>query len=127
MSDLRASDVAAWTLSNIVDSTTMYARSGRKHRCLSDENLVKHWIDAFRSVAKNFTNSALWQAESDLVAEFTLRNQTPPYDVIAVELEELGSTMMLTVERMLSAGFEPRDECFNRFLTFVSEKNGPKN
>jgi hypothetical protein len=52
-----------------------------------------------------------------------LRNQTPPYDVIAVELEQLGSTMMLTVERMLSVGFEPSDEWFNRFLTFVSEKN----
>jgi hypothetical protein len=127
MSYPRASDVAAWTLSNSVDSTGEYARSGRKHRSLSDENLVKQWIDAFRAVAKDFTNLALWRAETDLVAEFTLRNQTPPYDVIAVELEQLGSTMMLTVERMLSAGFEPSDEFLNRFLTFVAEKNGPKN
>jgi hypothetical protein len=84
-------------------------------------------VEAFRAVAKDFTNSALWQAQSDLDAELTLRHQTPPWDSMAGELDQLGSTMMLTLERMMSAGHELSEESFNRFLAFVAEKNRPKN
>jgi hypothetical protein len=127
MSDPRASDVLAWTLSNAIDSTGEYVRSGRKHRKLSDETLVQHWIEAFRAVAKDFTNSALWQAESDLGSELTLRHQTPPWELMAVELDQLGSRLMLTLERRMAAGHEISDESFKRFLAFVAEKGRPKN
>jgi hypothetical protein len=47
--------------------------------------------------------------------------------LIAAELDQLGSRVILTLEHMMSAGYEFSDESFNRFLAFVAEKNGPKN
>ena len=116
--------VYSWCLSESADATAEYARSGRKHRCLSDEDLEKKWIDAFRAVANDFTNGALWQAQSDLVAEFALRDKTPPYGLIAVEQKQLLARMMLAAEEI---GFEPSQNLLDNFLLFLSETDAPKN
>jgi hypothetical protein len=44
---------------------------------MSDDDLSAAWVSSFKHVASDFTNPQLWSVQSDLAAEYGLRNVEP--------------------------------------------------
>ena len=70
-------------------SVKSYADRGRKFAALSDDHLRAKFIAVTKAWALDLFSAALRFEQSDLIAEFGLRNQEPPYDAAADDLDKI--------------------------------------
>jgi hypothetical protein len=70
-------------------SAKAYADRGRKLAALSDDGLRTEFISAFRAWAIDPHDRAIRARQSDVTAEYALRNQEPPYDLVAADIDEI--------------------------------------
>jgi hypothetical protein len=86
--------VMAFLQSDQMDQTSSYLQRGRQFQQLSSSELEQAWFKAFRSWFET-RESAREQRESDLSAEYRLRNLEIPHhlvkDLLAKMQEELRS------------------------------------
>ena len=86
----------------VIDSRAAYVRSGRAYRSLSDNDLAEKLADALRATLKDPRKAASWHDQSDLVAEYALRDQSLPRDA----LEQLAAIVLQTPVQLKSRGVE---------------------
>jgi hypothetical protein len=80
-------DVEGWLASDATDKLADYAGRGRKHRHLSDEDLLSGWLAAFKLMADDVRDYERRAVEQDYNSEFFLRKKEPPYDLIREDFE----------------------------------------
>jgi hypothetical protein len=80
-------DVLGWLTSSEADETADYARRGRLHSALTNEELLGEWAASFRRMAADIRNLQARAVTSDLQHEFALRSIKPPYDLVRDEIE----------------------------------------
>jgi len=93
-------DVEGWIASQATDRLAGYAARGRKHQNLSDDDLTKAWVDAFRSMAGDPSDSDRRTIEDDFKFEFSLRGESPPYDAIREEFERYVASVDRYLEKL---------------------------
>jgi hypothetical protein len=72
-----------------IDRVARYAWRGRRYQHLSDAELGRRWIKAFRSTVADPDNETLRWTEVDLFAEHRLRRLEPPHEKVAADRDRL--------------------------------------
>ena len=70
-------------------SIKAYADRGRKFASFSDDHLRAEFVSVFKAWAIDPFDFAIRERHSDVSAEYALRNQEPPYDVVALDLDKI--------------------------------------
>ena len=83
-----------------VDQIADYASRGRVHERLTNQQLVKKWINAIRQCAHAASDEQRRAIESDLKAEFQLRSIEPPYEQVKLELDRIAADISSGLEKM---------------------------
>jgi hypothetical protein len=125
------SEVEDWrgcVRSEVLDATADYAARGQKYRDMSDDDLSAAWVSSFKDVASDFTNPQLWSVQSDLAAEYGLRDVEPPYQLVAEDRIRLVTESKTMVEGLGPDDYERLDEnVFMRFASFLAKLGGEQN
>jgi hypothetical protein len=93
-------DVDGWLMSTIVDKVANYCARGRAHEALSDDDLVENWVHSLRVAAHDPFNYEKRAVEGDLMAEFAVRAQEPPYHLVKDALERFTSAAADLIEKI---------------------------
>jgi hypothetical protein len=86
MTNASDDDIRGWVQSEMLDEIADYAARGRKHRDMSSEDLSAAWVNSFQNVARDLTSPQFWSIQIDLIAEYGLRNEQPPYHHVAEDM-----------------------------------------
>jgi hypothetical protein len=68
-----------------------YAERGRRFKNFTHTDLVDAWIAAFVKMVANRRDRATIDLVGDLSAEFELRGEEPPYDLLAEQEEQFAA------------------------------------
>jgi hypothetical protein len=93
-------DVDTFLASQEADRTADYANRGRAYKHLTDQQLTEKWVAAFRHLAEAPRDSRRRALESDLSAEFKLRDIKPPHDQVYAEIKRITSSLVSWIEAM---------------------------
>jgi hypothetical protein len=80
-----------WLRSETVDATADYAARGRKHKNMSGADLAAAWVSSFRKLSVDFTNPVLYAVHADLMGEYELRAEEPPYHLVADDMDRFAA------------------------------------
>jgi hypothetical protein len=114
-----------------VDAAADYLGRGRAHRGLTDADLSRTWVAAFRAYSHNpDPTRPPRSALKDLEAELNLRQIEPPFDAVREDIKRLTAGAMQVLEQ-LKASPEHFEE-FERdlqldLISFRVRRDRPKN
>lgn len=81
-------DVVAFIMAKgEMDRIQAYVDRGRKFERLSDERLRELMVPAYKAWAANVSDPTTGELTNDIGAEFAMRGVTPPYDLVAEEID----------------------------------------
>jgi hypothetical protein len=103
-------DMEMFFASELIDHIADYASRGRSYKSLTDDQLSRQWIAAFKNFADDRSDHGRRATEMDLKAEFQLRNIEPPYDVVKPEIDRVVEGMSCDFEKMTRDDPEKVDE-----------------
>jgi hypothetical protein len=92
-------DVMSFLQSQSVDRTADYARRGRLHRGLSDEELAATWKSALHRMGEDPWDEQTLKEYDDLSAEFELRAEAPPFESAHADFERFIDVVDEAVKR----------------------------
>jgi hypothetical protein len=93
-------DVEMFLAIQQVDQIADYASRGRVHERLTDQQLGKKWVGAFRRCAHAPSDEQRRAIENDLKAEFQLRSIEPPYEQVKLEIDRIVAGISSGFEKM---------------------------
>jgi hypothetical protein len=83
-----------------IDRVARYAWRGRRYQGLSDAELGKRWVEAFRSTVAEPDNEAFRLTEESLSAEHQLRRMQPPYEKVSEDRDRLVSQIIAKLREL---------------------------
>ena len=128
-SDIGA-DVYSWMHSGRVDRIADYARRGRHHAGLSDEQLAEAWKAAQWAMAGDPFSDEIRSAEQDLSSEFELRGKEPPLLEVTDAIDTYVRKIREQAERLKAnpAAWKASNEAMLRDIEeFKARRNRSKN
>jgi hypothetical protein len=104
------------------------AARGQKYRDMSDDDLSAAWVSSFKDVASDFTNPQLWSVQSDLAAEYGLRNVEPLINLLRKIRIRLVAGMKTMVDGLGPDDYERLGkDVLMRFASFLAKLGGEQN
>jgi hypothetical protein len=92
--------VTGYLANKEVDDQADYIARGRTHKDLSEQELTKQWVQAFKRMAHDPRNRESRAIQSDLNCEFRLRGKEPPHALVREELERYSSAARAVIEEL---------------------------
>ena len=84
----------------LIDDAADYLQRGRAFAELDLATLRTQWVDVIRRRSRGQLNKELLQQDADLRAEFGLRKETPPWELVQDEMEAICRRAARTLETL---------------------------
>jgi hypothetical protein len=92
--------VIAWLQNKSLDHAHGYVQRGRRFSAMPTEELKQRWVATFKAYVADVQLPRLKADMDDLEAELNVRKETPPFDLVGVELEALIAMASAAAERL---------------------------
>ena len=109
-------DVEEFLISDEVERVADYAKRGRKHQRMTDEELSTAWKVAFTHMADNIRDNQRRAVTNDFDAEFSLQGQEPPYDSVREIFERYTADVCRDIKNMEVDDPDQYDEMGDRIV-----------
>jgi hypothetical protein len=99
-----------------------YLKRGRAFGSVEVETLMSIWVEAFKDIAANFGKPFNWRHFRDVSAEFAVRKEEPPFDLVIDETTALHSASRERVRSLDPAKVAKFNIAVDEFVQSGKEK-----
>jgi hypothetical protein len=115
-------DVDAYIANQSMLQMEDYLKRGRAFESVDDGALKSIWVGAFKDIAANFGGPFDWRRYYDVSAEFGVRGQEPPFDLVTSEIAALRAASRERVRKLDPAKIAKFNDDFDKFVQSGKEK-----
>src|ERR1700722_16742978 len=115
-------DVDAYIANQSMLQMEDYLKRGRAFEWVEVETLRSIWVEALKDIAANFGGPFDWRRYYDVSAEFGVRGQDPPFDLVTSEIAALRTASRERVRKLDPAKIAKFNDDVDKFIQSGKEK-----